>query len=117
MKITLSVTLLASLVAFAFASSLDDVLVDMQDGLNQVAALHKTIAALPDTGGSLLSAFVRPVHVIPMDLLLMLPLSMQPIHSGGTSIVTALKKGTTDVNVSFFFPLLIGLPQFFHMTF
>ena len=68
MKITLSVTLLASLVAFSFASSVADVLADMEDGLNQVAALHKTIAALPDTGGSLRSAFVRLVHVIPVDL-------------------------------------------------
>jgi len=113
MKITLSVTLLASLVAFAFASSLADVLADIENGLNQVTALHKTIAALPDKGGSLLSAFVRLVHVVPVDLPLMLPLSMQPLISGGISIVTALNKKTTGVNVSFFPPLLIGLPQFF----
>ena len=110
MKITLSVTLLASFVSFAFASSLADVLADIEDGLNQVSALHKIIAALPDTGGSLLNAYVRVVHVIAVELPLMLPLSMQPIHSGGISVVTALNKGATDVNVSFFSPLLIGLP-------
>jgi len=85
----------------------------IENGLNQVTALHKTIAALPDKGGSLLSAFVRLVHVVPVDLPLMLPLSMQPLISGGISIVTALNKKTTGVNVSFFPPLLIGLPQFF----
>lgn len=71
MKITLSLPLLASLVAFASASSLANVLADIEDGLNEITALHKIVAALPDTGGSLLSAFVRLVHVIPVALPLM----------------------------------------------
>jgi len=51
MKIVLSFTLLASLVAVAFASSVADVLVDIQDVFNLLTAHHKSIAALPDTGG------------------------------------------------------------------
>jgi len=100
MKIILSFTLLASLVAVAFASSVADVLVDIQDVFNQLTAHHKTIAALPDTGGSLLSAFVRLVHVIPMTLLLLILLYTQPLHSVGHSVVAALNKVTADVNVS-----------------
>jgi len=100
MKIILSFTVLVSIVAVTFASSVADVLVDIQDVFNQLTAHHKTIAALPDTGGSLLSAFVRLVHVILMTLLLRILLYMQALHSGGHSVVTALNKGTADVNVS-----------------
>jgi len=100
MKIILSFALLASLVAFTFASSVADVLVDIQDVFNQLTAHHKTIAALPDTGGSLLSAFVRLVYVISTTLLLIICSYMQALHSGGHSVVAALNKGTADINVS-----------------
>jgi hypothetical protein len=102
MKIILSFTLVTSLIAVAFASSVADVLTDIQDLFNQLTDHHKTIATLPDTGGSLLSAFVHLVHIIPMTLLLIIPLYTQTLHSGGRSVVTCLNKGTADVNVSVF---------------
>ena len=95
MKITLTFTLLTSLVAIAFASSVAYVLADIQDGVNQISAHHNTIAILPDTGRSFLSAFVR---LIPMTLPLIIPLYMQTLHSGGGSIIAALNKGTTVTN-------------------
>jgi len=101
MKIILSFTLLASLITVAFAASVADVLADIQDVFNQLTTHHKTIAALPDTGGSLLSAFVRLVHIIP-TLPLIIPLYIQALHTGGRSVVTSLNKGTADVNVSVF---------------
>ncbi|KDR68850.1 hypothetical protein GALMADRAFT_145886 [Galerina marginata CBS 339.88] len=75
MKFTLTFTLLTSLVAVAFASVADTVN-NIENIKNQILALHKTVAALPDTGGSLLSAI--------------------PLHTGASNVLAATKKGIAD---------------------
>ncbi|KDR66624.1 hypothetical protein GALMADRAFT_216991 [Galerina marginata CBS 339.88] len=78
MKIATSFTLLTSLVAVAFASSVADVVGGIQGISNQVTALTKAIAAFPNTGGSLSSALA--------------------MHGDIDSLVAAIDKGTADVN-------------------
>ncbi|KAF8075736.1 hydrophobic surface binding protein A-domain-containing protein [Lyophyllum atratum] len=78
MKITLSFALLASLVAVGSASSVADILANINDIIGQVTTLRDTVAALPDKGGSLLRAL--------------------PLHSGASSVVAAMTKGITDFN-------------------
>ncbi|KDR68842.1 hypothetical protein GALMADRAFT_1353220 [Galerina marginata CBS 339.88] len=77
MKLTLTFTLLTSLVAVAFASVADTVN-NIENIKTQILTLHNTVAALPDTGGSLLSAM--------------------SLHSGASNVVAATKKGIADFN-------------------
>lgn len=103
-KITIFLTLLTSIAAIAFTSSVNDVLANIQDVSNHISALHEALSAFPDTGGSATSAWVHLVHIIPLCPLL--------IYSWVGSLLAANNKKITDINVSFFFSLLTEPPHF-----